>query len=688
MFQKWSLAALLVFLLGSPSWAWAGGDTDGADPLRPVPPIGQARVTDFRNYGMGSGSFALSPDGKTLAVAMHNQLVLFDLSSSTHASQGRNIGLNQMYFMDSAIAFSANGKLLAGIGAQHQEDQTVHFFDVQTGKGGRQLDNDQHFFSLAFSPDGKLLALGGQQQVEVWDAASGDEVRILAGDANDVQRALAFSPDGKMLATAGSGSVIQLWEIASGKERCRFEVEMELPENRRIYGPGGQFPIGALAFSRDGRLLAAGCADNTVRLWDVRTAQEQPPLSANLSVVCALTFTTDGKQLVSFDYDGLKVAWSVRSLIRPPVHKLPRLSDAEFEETWTDLADADASHVYRAIRYLAADPDRAMLLLNRHVHPVPPGDPKQLAQLVKDLQDPKGGVRRKAMAALRQGGEAALGALAQGTNQAPGNPMAMNMRVARFRGGPFQPNSAAGQVMRKLEEQCASPERSRSIRAVRVLEQIDNEQASVLLQKLSKGAAGARLTVAAEIALKRWTARRSGTAAAADASAGKAALGERELDSLWANLASPDAAAAFQAMRTMWLHPRQGVTLLQARLRPSTGPDPSQIPQLIKALDDNRFARREEAMRTLTQLGKLAESGLRQSLAQNPSAEARRRMEQLLDRLQRPAPDPEMLRALRAIEILEPMTDPEARQLLQKLAKGMLSAETTREARAALDRMR
>src|SRR5262249_16924658 len=124
----------------------------------------------------------------------------------------------------------------------------------------------------------------------------------------------------------------------------------------------------------------------------------------------AVSFPPDGKRLVSFDYDGLKLAWNARELARPSVDRLPILSAPQLGDLWPDLADA--FHIYRAVRYLASDPDRTLALLKRHLRPVSPGDTKHLAQLVADLQSRRGGVRRKAMAALRKEGEAALGALA------------------------------------------------------------------------------------------------------------------------------------------------------------------------------------------------------------------------------------------------------------------------------------
>jgi hypothetical protein len=106
--------------------------------------------------------------------------------------------------------------------------------------------------------------------------------------------------------------------------------------------------------------------------------------------------------------------------------------------------------------------------------------------------------------------------------------------------------------------------------------------------------------------------------------------------------------------------------------------------RLLAALDSNRFAEREQAVQELEKLGFGAEPGLRQALATKPSPEVRRRIDRLLENLQR-AP---MLQSLRALEILEHIGTVEAQQILESLAKGAPEARLTQEAKASLDRLR
>jgi WD40 repeat protein len=119
--------------------------------------------------------------------------------------------------------------------------------------------------SVAFSPDGRLLASGScgqrdsrdfciQGEIKLWDVASGREVRSLTGHTNWVY-SVAFSPDGRLLASGSADETIKLWEVASGSE-----VRTLSGHTNTVY---------SVAFSPDGRLLASGSGDATIKLWDI-----------------------------------------------------------------------------------------------------------------------------------------------------------------------------------------------------------------------------------------------------------------------------------------------------------------------------------------------------------------------------------------------------------------------------------
>jgi hypothetical protein len=166
--------------------------------------------------------------------------------------------------------------------------------------------------------------------------------------------------------------------------------------------------------------------------------------------------------------------------------------------------------------------------------------------------------------------------------------------------------------------------------------------------------------------------------------AGDSAL--KDLEILWADLAGADAAKAYRAMCLLARSPSPAVKLMQRHLHPVPLVGPPCLAQLLQGLDSDQFTVREQASQELEKLGERAEPALRKALSDRPSAEVRRRVAALLERLDL-AQSPMRLRQLRAVEVLERLGNPEARQLLEALAKGAPEARLTQEAKASLDRL-
>jgi hypothetical protein len=162
-----------------------------------------------------------------------------------------------------------------------------------------------------------------------------------------------------------------------------------------------------------------------------------------------------------------------------------------------------------------------------------------------------------------------------------------------------------------------------------------------------------------------------------------------DLEALWTALAGEDACQAYQAIWTLAGTPEQAVPFLRQRLRPAVAAvrDP-RIDRLIAHLDDDRFVVREKATQLLANCGKSAGPALHQVLRNPPSLEVRRRVECLLDRLGREVLSPEQVCLLRAVEALEQMGTSAAKKMLETLAQGAPEAQLTRDAKAALERLR
>ena len=160
------------------------------------------------------------------------------------------------------------------------------------------------------------------------------------------------------------------------------------------------------------------------------------------------------------------------------------------------------------------------------------------------------------------------------------------------------------------------------------------------------------------------------------------------LEALWGTLRGDDAAAAESAVWALAGQPGPATALLAERLRPATPADPSRVAALIADLDSPRFSTRERAYGELGRLGVRAESALKAALRGRPTPEVRSRIERLLSRPSDPSPLPEVLRARRAIGVLERIGNDEARRLLEGLAGGAAGMPETEQARAASRRLR
>jgi dipeptidyl aminopeptidase/acylaminoacyl peptidase len=158
------------------------------------------------------------------------------------------------------------------------------------------------------------------------------------------------------------------------------------------------------------------------------------------------------------------------------------------------------------------------------------------------------------------------------------------------------------------------------------------------------------------------------------------------LNNLWSDLKHDDAARAYQAIHILSTHPAESVPFLRKSLFPGPAPDPLVVARLIADLDNEEFAVREKASTELARLGLPAGSALQRALEGKPSAESRRRLKELVRRLEEQMSGLEKARLIRTVEALERIATPDARKLLRNLqAGGAWSA--AEDAKLALERL-
>src|SRR5262249_37799829 len=159
-----------------------------------------------------------------------------------------------------------------------------------------------------------------------------------------------------------------------------------------------------------------------------------------------------------------------------------------------------------------------------------------------------------------------------------------------------------------------------------------------------------------------------------------------DLEKWWQTLADNDAAKAFAAMAYLAAAPQEAVTWIKAHLPPAAPLDAKHALELIQQLDHEQFKVRNKAAGDLFKLGEVVLPVVTKALDDNPPLETRRRLEEPRDKLTSFMLTGDRLRAVRAVEVLERIDTPEARQVLQALADGGQEALLTKSAHAALKR--
>jgi WD40 repeat protein len=750
------------------------------------------RMRHFYGVEIPALSFAISGDGKRLATIDAQSLQVWDLE---HQKKLRRVEFKE--FSPRILGISHDGQRIALWEMSLQTGEgLVRLMDVKGGKEIRQFKLPRHRqgpSQLVFSPDGSFLAGVENNDIRLWNLASGKRMRLFQGHEQQIT-SLIFKPDSKGLASAGPDA-IRFWDLDSEEEAFKIET--------------GQNPVSTMVFSQDGTILVTGSADKAVRLINSANGKEQRHFEGHLGSPMALALAADGKTLASGSSTGTIRLWN---LITGKERKLPRRRDQLIPVTGLEggtlLALEQATGVVCRLEpfsgkvlkrlpkptskfsNLAVSPDGKMMALEE----MDPGKEGPAVRLWKigdkkeqTLEGLSGWVTNvrfshagRLLATAGADQTITLWNVATGKNvhkmtsrgQWTGERAEMMWMMMMRGGGPMGPGMSQTRLAfsdddRVLatsgfdntitlwetasgKERCRFPAHQAPLTFLafspdgRLLATASADESIRLWKtrngKLVRGLIGHKgevrclafsangkvlasggddgivclWEVASGKQLRRLTGHRGAVTRLAFAADGNSLFSgskdatilvwdvlvpaavvppgpgptKAKLEALWADLAGSDADAAHQAIATLADYSKDTVTFFQARLQPEAAMDKSRILKLIADLDHANFAVRQKATRALERLGGQGKAALEKAQAAPSSPETAKRLGAILKKLEAPASSPDVLRLLRAVEVLERLGTVEARQLLQAYAKGASGSPLTEDAREALKRLK
>ncbi len=404
----------------------------------------------------------LLPDGKTyLAVGADKTVHVHDLTSGDELAILRGHDSRNPFALspDRKLFASVSNfqKILLLDPATGQERRSL----IMPPPPGRAASD--YLSGMSFTSDGNILIVWSAQKIiTVWDAATGKKLRQFDGPRREdggpvpvgggsLPYTAALSPDGKLLAFGlqpsyrldKPGGFLPLVDTLTGKEVRRFH----LPDD------GAR----CMAFSPDGRTLAwSGWRESTVHLGEIATARERCRFDGHRGEVVSLAFSLDGKMLISGSKDTTAFIWDLTGRLAGADKWGKALTDDELKKHWTTLASEDAAASYRAMQALASDPSHSLPYLRQRLHPVAAVEEKRLVRLIADLDSDRFDLRDKATVELEKIGEAALHAMQKALDSQPALETRRRLeqmieKQERERGAPSGERLRIGRALEVLE---------------------------------------------------------------------------------------------------------------------------------------------------------------------------------------------------------------------------------------------
>ena len=263
-------------------------------------PDGAAARLGTGRLSQSERAVVFSPDGLLLAVAKQPGVWVYDVNTFMPLT------LFPARRAINSLAFSPDGRTIAFsdliFNFHGGKNINVQLWDVASGTQTAGIAQEDWSKSVAFSPDGTLLATANiDETVTLWDVATQRVVATRQGKLTstwlDEPLPMSFSPDGTILAFGSKHGTVNLLDVPAGTHAASLE--------------GHTHPVASISFSPDGATLASGSWDRTVRLWNVARHEHIGTLKGHSDRVNSVTFSRDGDTLGSASNDGTIKVWDV-----------------------------------------------------------------------------------------------------------------------------------------------------------------------------------------------------------------------------------------------------------------------------------------------------------------------------------------------------------------------------------------
>jgi RNA polymerase sigma factor (sigma-70 family) len=649
----------------------------------------------------GTVAVAIAPDGKRAAASGSKGTQVWDVATGKLLWHEPKFNAEEMRFTsDSQTLIAAPG------GGQRQ----WRLWDAATGKAAAGLAAPEvgYVWTFTLSADDRLVAVPTETDYVVWDLEAG-KVTHRWPCANQAGKIL-FAPDGRSVVL--HAATLQRFDLATGK---------------RLYADVGALghtgPVHRLAFTPDGSRLVSMGADETLRIWDPRSARLLHTLALPPAEFDALALTPDGKALLAVTDKLALHRWSLtdaRPLPTLQLHEALALKlrlrvremhvSADSKRLAVVAYTPDGQYEHRKYSFSSWDAGTGRLLAwgadpgknfnGERARLAPDG---RTAAWYAELYATTAPERRRL-----EGYRDDLRADARITFSSDSRYVAGELKVSRPADDIPVPTGLClwETATRALVKELPADDSGYGIFLSpdgRWLAQIGVDAFAV--HDLRSGKLAVRQSRPAAFGHRRGNWFSTGMAFAPDgrtavtahtdgnmlvwslpatlAASDRPPLTETDAQASWQSLAGKpkEAYAAHWRLRD---DPAAAIKLLRARLAPAQGAPEAPVRALIRDLDSDDFDTRSAAMAGLRKVGRPATRTVHNALKAPATLEVRRRLETLLTEWSLPTPrTTDDLRQLRAVTVLEYLGTPEARQLLEELAGGAPEARLTQEAHDA-----